>query len=223
MPYQHRYETRSSRTRGQPSEHRNDTRSSTARGQPSEHRNDTRSSIARSQPSQHHLDNQQQQRLDDPQQQHLNEHQHYSSFDYSTSSRSPETRAVSSSYDSGQDLLRSYDNQYGRRNNHDEYYSRDNIDTSRNRNRNQSLRPDANAPFGYQLSCTGQRYPAPDPNQLWLVKELNGAQTERTTREIENLSGYWSTTPHGTQYFHRTVPIEVCIAIRQSFVLANNH
>ena len=215
MPYQHRYETRSSTARGQPSEHRYDTRSSTARGQLSQHHLDDR--------QQQHMNNRQQQRSNNQQQQHLDNRQHYSSFDYSTSSRSPETREVSSSYDSGQDLLRSYDNQYGRRNNHDEYYSRDNIDTSRNRDRNQSLRPDANAPFGYQLSCTGQRYPAPNPNQLWLVKELNGAQTERTTREIENLSGYWSTTPHGTQYFHRTVPIEVCIAIRQSSVLANNH
>ena len=198
MPYQHRYHTRSSTARGQPSEYHLD------------NRYNLRSSTARDQPSEHHLDNHQQHHLDDHQQQHLDNHQHDPGSHHSSSSRSSETRAVSSYYDSGQDVLHSYHNEHDRRNNDDEYYSHDNTDTSRNRDRNQSLRPDANAPFGYQLSVTGKRYPAPDPNQLWRVKELNGAHTERTTREIENLSGYWSTTPNGTQYFHRTVPIEVC-------------
>ena len=198
---------------------------------PNQHRYNTRSSTARGQPAEHHLDNHQQHRLDshkqhrsnNHQQHHLNNHQHDPGFDQSSSSRSSETRAVSSYYDTGQDLLHSYDIQHDRRNNHDEYYSHNNIDTWRNRDCSQSLRPDANAPFGYQLSGTGKRYPAPDPNQLWRVKELNGVHTERTTREIENLSGYWSTTPNGTQYFHRTVPIEVFRAIRQCSVLANSH
>ena len=207
MPYQHRYNTRSS----------------TARGQPSEHHLDNHQQYHLDSNHQHRLDIHQQQHFDNHQQQHLNKHQHDSGFDHSSSSRSSETRAISSCYDSGQDLLQSYDNQHDRRNNHDKYHSHDNIDTSRNRDRNQSLLPDANAPFGYQLSSTGKRYPAPDPNQLWRVKELNGAHTERTTREIENLSGYWSTTPNGTQYFHRTVPIEVCRAIQKSSVLANSH
>ena len=193
MPYQHRYNTRSSTARGQPSEH---------------HLNSHQ---------QHPLDSHQQHLLDSHQKHHLDNHQHDPGFDHSSSSRYSESRTVSSYNDSGQDILHSYDNQHDRRNNHDEYYSHDNIDTSCNRDRNQSLRPDANAPFGYQLSSTGKRYPAPDPNQLWRVKELNGAHTERTTREIENLSGYWSTTPNGTQYFHRTVPIEACRAVQAKF------
>ena len=199
MPYQHRYNLRSSTARGQPSE---------------QHLNNHQ---------QQHLDNHHQQHLDNSHQQHLDNHQHHPGLDDSSSSRSSETQAISSYNYSDQDVLYSYNSQHDRRNNHNEYYSHDNIDTSRNRDRNQSLRPDANAPFGYQLSGTGKRYPAPDPNQLWRVKELNGAHTERTTCEIENLSGYWSTTPNGTQYFHRTVPIEVCRAIRQGSVVADSH
>ena len=204
MPYQHHYNTRSS----------------TARGQPSKHHLDNHQQQHLDNHQQQRLDSHQQQHLDNHQQQHLDTHQHDPGFDYSKSSRSPETRAISSYYDSGQDILHSYEYEHDRRNNHHEYYSHD---TPRNRDRNQSLLPDANAPFGYQLDVTGRKYPAPDPNQLWRVKELNGAHTERTTREIENLSGYWSIDPNGTQYFHRTVPIEVCRAIRQVFVLANSH
>lgn len=240
MPYQHGYNLRSSTARDQSSEHHLDShqhqrldnhqynlRSSTARGQPSEHRLDNnqqhRSSTARGQPPEHRLDNRQQQHLDSHQQQHLDNHQHDPGFDYSSSSRSPETKAVSSAYDSGQDVLYAYDNEHDRRNNHHEYYLQDNINTSRNRDRNQSLLPDATAPFGYQLSVTGEKYPVPDPNEKWRVKELNGAYTTSTMREIENFSGYWSTAPDGTRYFHCTVPIEVCKAIRQSSVQANIH
>ena len=167
----------------------------------------TRSSSARGQPSQYHLDN----------------HQHHPGFDHSSSSLSSERFAVSSYNYSGQDILHPYDTQHDRRNNHDECYSHNNIDTSHKRDRNRDLRPDSNAPFGYQLDVSGRRYPAPDPNQLWRVRELNGAHTERTSSEIENLSGYWSTTPNGTKYFHRTVPIEVCRALLEKSELANTH
>ncbi len=173
---------------------------------PYQDRYNTRSSTARGQPSQYHLDN----------------HQHHPGFDHSSSSRSSERFAVSSYSYSGQDILHPYDTQHDRRNNcGDECYSHNNTDASRNRDRNQDLRKDANAPFGYQLNVQGIRYPAPDPDRLWRVRELNGAHTERTSREIESLSGYWSTTQHGTQYFHRTKPIDVCRALLEKSELAD--
>ena len=159
-----------------------------------QHHYNTRSSSARGNPSQYHLDN----------------CQHHQGFDHSSSSRSSERWAVSSYNYSGQDVLHPYDTQHDRRNNHAECFSRENPDPFLNRDNNRDLRPDANAPFGYQLNVQGKKRPAPDSNQLWRVRELNGTHTERTSRDIERLSGYWSTTPNGTRYFHRTVPIEVC-------------
>ena len=123
---------------------------------PHQHRYNTRSSTARGRLAEHNLHNHKQQHLDNHKQHHLDHHQHDPGFNQSSSSHSSVTREVSSYYDSGQDLLHAYDNQHGRRNNHYEYYSNDKIDTSRNRDRNQSLLPDANAPFGYQLSGTGK-------------------------------------------------------------------
>lgn len=179
---------------------------------PYQDRYNTRSSTARGHPSQYHLDN----------------HQHHPGFDHSSSSRSSKRFAVSSYNHSGEDVLHPYETQHDRRENHDECYSHDNPDPSRNRDnnrdRNRDLRPDANAPFGYQLDVQGKkRAVTTDPNKLWRVRELNGAHTERTTREIEILSGYWSETPNGTPYFHRTTPIEVCRADLEDSGLVNTH
>ncbi len=175
---------------------------------PYQDRYNTRSSRARGQPSQYHLDN----------------HQHHPGFDHSSSSRSSERFAVSSYNSSGQDVLHPYDTQHDRRNNHDECYSHDNLEPFSRGERNSDLRPDANAPFGYRLDVTGKRHPAPtDPNKLWRVRELNGAYTEKTSREIESLWGHWSTTPRGTEYFYRTQPFEVCRAIPEKFEQANTH
>ena len=164
---------------------------------PHEHHYNTRSSNARGHPSQDQSDNQ----------------QHPPGIDHSSSARSSERGAFSPYNYSRQDVLHAFNTQHDRRNNHNEYYSHDNQDPSRSRDNNRDLRPDANAPFGYQLNVQGKKRPAPDPNQLWRVRELDGTHTERTTREIEDLSGYWATTPNGTRYFHRTVPIEVCRAV----------
>ncbi|KAK0507069.1 hypothetical protein JMJ35_010527 [Cladonia borealis] len=158
-----------------------------------QHRYNTRSSAARGNPSQNRMDN----------------HQHDPGFDHSSPSRSSERSAVSSYNSSGQDVLHPHDTLHDRRNNHDESNSRDNTDPSPTRDNNQDLRPDANAPFGYRLDVSGKKRPAPDdPNQLCLVRERNGAHTDKTRREIEDLSGYWSITPNGTRYFHRTTPFE---------------
>ena len=167
-----------------------------------QHRYNTRSSAARGSPSQNRVDN----------------HQHDPSFDYSSSSRSSERSAVSSYNSSGQEVLHPYDTQHDnpdpsrtRDNNHDESNSPDSLDPYPTRDNNQDLRPDANAPFGYRLDVSGKKRPAPDdPNQLCLVRERDGAHTDKTRREIEDLSGYWSITPNGTRYFHRTTPFEVC-------------
>ena len=68
---------------------------------------------------------------------------------------------------------------------------------------------DTFAPFGYRVNAFGRKYPAPNPHTRWLVRELNGAYTQRSILEIETFSGYWAVTPHETNYFHRVVPIEV--------------
>ena len=199
MPNQHRYNTRSSAACGNPSQdrvdnHQHDPNSDHSSSARSSERSAVSSYTSSGQEVLHPYETQD----------HKGNNQ--------DESKSHENPDPSPTRDNDHDESNSHDNpdpSPNRDNNDDESDSSDSLDSYFTRDNNQDLRPDANAPFGYGLNAFGKKYPAPDPNQIWLVRERNGAHTDKTRREIDTLSGHWSMTPNGTRYFQRTTPFEV--------------
>ena len=170
MSNQHRYNTRSSAARGNPSQHRIDNHQ---HDPSSDHSSSSRSS-KRSAVSSHTSSGQEVLHPYETQDDKGNNQ---------GKSNSHENPDPSPTRDNNHDESNSPDNQDPSPtpdNDHDESHSSDSLDPYPTRDNNQDLRPDANAPFGYGLNAFGRSIQPLTPTKNgWSGKGMGHIQPKR--------------------------------------------